>query len=125
LHRFHLGAGRASDADAVLDFTIALESLLLPYDEETRRSELSYRFRLHGAHYLSDSVTDRPTISSQLRSIYDMRSRLVHGNNYPNVIEVRNTRMIADEFARRGLLKAVTHGFPSADLFRGLALGVV
>ncbi|MFM9570406.1 hypothetical protein ACKI1I_11640 [Streptomyces turgidiscabies] len=36
LHRFCSGVARTNDTDAVLDFTIALESLLLPYDANAR-----------------------------------------------------------------------------------------
>ena len=59
LHRFVAGSARDIDADAILDFSIALESLLLPYDSQTRHSDLSYRFRLHGAHYLAAKSRDR------------------------------------------------------------------
>ena len=38
LHRFHLGNGRINPVDAVLDFVIALESLLLPFDADARHA---------------------------------------------------------------------------------------
>jgi hypothetical protein len=69
LHRFFAGVARQgiSDflpsgadrnaTDAVLDFAIALEALLLPYDENARHADLSYRFRMHGAHFLADEAT--------------------------------------------------------------------
>jgi hypothetical protein len=46
---FHPGGADRNAADAVLDFTIALEALLLPYDEKARHGDLGYRFRVHGA----------------------------------------------------------------------------
>jgi len=43
LRRSNIGNGREDAADALVDFVIALEALLLPYDEQTRRSEMTYR----------------------------------------------------------------------------------
>ncbi len=83
LHRFVAGVARHSHTDAVLDFTIALEALLLPYDTNAKRGELGYRFRVHGAHYLASTAADRATTFKQLGDIYEMRSRLVHGGKYP------------------------------------------
>jgi hypothetical protein len=122
LHRFAAGVARGDAADAVLDFTIALEGLLLPYDEDTRRSELAYRFRLHGAHYISDSPGERRDIFNQLRAVYDLRSRLVHGGDYPAPVQIRDIRIVAHDLARRGLLRAVREGFPKAEAFNKMML---
>lgn len=71
LHRFSLGASRQSSADALVDSVVALESLLLPYDSSTRHADLSYRFRVHGAHYLARTKRERPEIDKQLRDLYN------------------------------------------------------
>ncbi|WP_455354649.1 hypothetical protein [Streptomyces sp. SYSU K217416] len=125
LHRFCSGVARTNDTDAVLDFTIALESLLLPYDANARHSELSYRFRLHGAYYLTDQAGERQEMSKKLNSLYTMRSRLVHGGKYPTPEEISTTRKAARELAQRGLMQAVHGGFPTAEDFTRMALGVM
>ncbi|MFE2704531.1 MULTISPECIES: hypothetical protein [Streptomyces] len=124
LHRFCSGVARTNDTDAVLDFTIALESLLLPYDANARHSELSYRFRLHGAYYLTDEPSQRQEMSKTLNALYTMRSRLVHGGKYPTAEEIRATRQSARELAQRGLMQAVHGGFPTANSFTRMALGL-
>jgi hypothetical protein len=63
LHRFGTALARDAYADGVLDLTIALEALLLPYDENARRGDLGYRFRVHGAHYLSERADERPEVA--------------------------------------------------------------
>jgi hypothetical protein len=123
VHRFITGAARQSDVDAVVDFTIVLESLLLPYDEDTRRGDLSYRFRMHGAHYLASESHERHTVAKQLRDIYETRSRLVHGGKYPDSAKINETRDLAYGFARRGLLRALHSGFPTATQFNEMVLG--
>lgn len=123
LHRFCLGAARATSTDAVLDFVICLESLLLPYDEQARRGDLGYRFRIHGAHYLSNTRKDRKETASRLAGLYELRSRLVHGGKYPAKVEVEDARVVAEQLARRGLLRAVTSGFPTATTFKDMVLG--
>jgi Apea-like HEPN len=96
------GGSDRNAADAVLDFTIALEALLLPYDENARHGDLSYRFRMHGAHYLVDDPTQRAALVRKLSGIYEMRSRLVHGGKYPSLDEIKAARGDARELARRG-----------------------
>jgi hypothetical protein len=124
LHRFMSGAARNNDTDAVLDFTIALEALLLPYDSDTRRGDLGYRFRMHGACFLEDDTAERTVIFRRLRDVYDMRSRLVHGGGYPEASEIRIAREDAHDFARRGLLRAVHGRFPDVEAFRRMLLGL-
>ena len=122
LHRFVAGAARMEITDAILDYTIALEALLLPDDS---RGDLSYRFRMHGAHYLSDSQNQRAATATELRDLYKMRSRLVHGGRYPEQAEMITMRDSAQELARRGLLRAVHEGFPTSETYERMMLGAV
>ena len=93
LHRFAAGIARQNDADAVLDFVIALEALLLPYDLDARHGDLSYRFRVHGAMFIAITPEIQPReIFRQLRNLYEMRSRLVHGWQVPNLRRRSQTR---------------------------------
>jgi hypothetical protein len=124
LHRFSSGVARASHVDGVLDFVIALESLLLPYDENARRSELGYRFRVHGAHLLSQAKSQRRQTARQLSDLYGLRSRLVHGSSYPAPAEIETGWTTSKEFARRGLHDAVMNRFPTAEQFNKMTLGV-
>lgn len=123
IHRFALGARREDSADAILDFTIALESLLLPYDEDARRGDLGYRFRMHGAHYLESSPDQRKLTLKKLGKIYEVRSRLVHGGKYPSQETIIETRTDAYDLARRGLLRAIREGFPRPETFKAMLLG--
>lgn len=123
LHRFVAGVARENATDAVLDFTIALEALLLPYDLNARRGDLGYRFRIHGAHYLAERPEHRHAIAKQLRDIYELRSRLVHGGGYPDQAQVTSTRETACGLACCGLLRAVRRGFPKPETFNSMVLG--
>jgi hypothetical protein len=124
LHRFSAGIARASHVDGVLDFVIALESLLLPYDENARRGELGYRFRIHGAHLLSTTKSQRRQTARQLSDLYTLRSRLVHGSRYPSSSEIETGWTVSKEFARRGLYDAVMDRFPTIDQFNAMVLSV-
>lgn len=121
-HRVLSGATRENPADRFLDYVIALEILLLPVDRRTRHGDLTYRFRLHGALFLADSPEHRERVWDQLDEIYDIRSRLVHGDKYPDSAEVDEHAGIARDLAISGLLRALSDGFPTADTFRSLAL---
>lgn len=123
LHRFSSGVARSNHVDGVLDFVIALESLLLPFDENARRGDLGYRFRIHGAHLLSATKSERRQIARQLSDLYNLRSRLVHGSSYPSTADIEAGWNSAKEFARRGLYRAVTEKFPTSAEFNSMILG--
>jgi Apea-like HEPN len=124
LHRFYSGASRVNHVDGVLDFVISLEALLLPYDEDARRGDLGYRFRVHGGHYLALKRSDRDKIARQLTDLYSLRSRLVHGGHYPTPSAIDEAWMAARTLAQRGLLRAVTTKFPTAADFKSTVLGI-
>jgi hypothetical protein len=122
LHRFSLGCSRTERVDALLDHVIALEALLLPYDPETRRGDLAYRFRMHGAYWMG-SAASRASTFRDLRDLYDMRSRLVHGGKYPSKKEIAASADVAQQLAAVGLRRALHEQFPSAKLFNEMLLG--
>jgi len=123
LHRFFLGSTRDNAIDSLLDYIIALECFFLPYDPATRHSDLGYRFRLHGAHYIGTSFEERRSIWKQLRDLYDIRSRLVHGSHYPAPAEIQSSTQVARSLAERAFLKAVRSHFPRVEEFNDWALG--
>ena len=122
LHRYLSGAARSISANALLDLVITLEAILLPYDEYARHGDLSYRFRMHGAHYLACDSEDRTNVFRQLDNLYSLRSRLVHGGKYPDQAEVDLARTTASRLATVGLLRAVNTSFPTAAEFRCILL---
>ncbi|MBV9856099.1 MAG: hypothetical protein JOY82_16530 [Streptosporangiaceae bacterium] len=123
LHRFLLGSIREDQADSLLDFTIALECIFLPYDPSTRQAELAYRFRLHGTHYISSSLHERRETWKRLRDLYDVRSRLVHGSEYPSAAEIAEKVEAARNLAQTALLKAVRSHFPRVEELTAMVLG--
>lgn len=122
LRRFGLGCGREDGADALVDFVVALEALLLPYGDD-QRTEMSFRFRLHGAHFLAGNPIERPLLYRQLEQLYVIRSRMVHGGRPPAPEEVQVAVKNAHSLAARGLLKAVSQGFPDGTHFKRAVLG--
>jgi hypothetical protein len=77
------GAGRASversREQAFLLFAIALETLILP---ESDSQELTYRLRVRVAHLLGRDRTQRAALSSMIRDLYKIRSKIVHNGSY-------------------------------------------
>ena len=123
------GGTDRSAADAMLDFTVALEALLLPYDIHARDSNLAARFRDHGTCFLAAGSSQRAVIRERLGRIYKVRSRLVHGDGgkhrtYPGPDEISRARDDARELAQRGLLRAVHEGFPTAEAFNQMVTGL-
>jgi hypothetical protein len=78
--------------DKIVDYTIALETLFLSANGKAADGELAYRFRLNGAALLSRcSVEYSPAeIFTALKSLYDLRSKVVHANDDSTVIEAAN-----------------------------------
>ena len=122
LRRFGLGCGREDFADALVDFVVSLEALLLPYADD-QRTEMSFRFRLHGAHFIAGNPAEKPVLYRQLEQLYSIRSRMVHGGKPPAPEEVQTAAKNAQSLAARGLLKAVSQGFPDSAYFKRAVLG--
>jgi hypothetical protein len=122
LHRFAMGCARSEFIDALLDFVIALEALLLPYDREARSGDLSYRFRAHGAAYLASDLNGRSKVWRDLQDLYNLRSRAVHGDAYPSRPEAKEAMLLARSYAATGLLRAIQNGFPDPPAFQTMLL---
>jgi hypothetical protein len=118
LHRLHLGYSREDDPDALLDFVIALEALLLPDGDQ----ELKYRFCVNGSLYLRPEGGTASGIHASLGNLYKTRSRLVHGGKRQKRDDVEVASNEARRFASIGLLRAVSSGFPTAKDFDAMLL---
>ncbi|MCW3101228.1 MAG: hypothetical protein JWL77_6846 [Chthonomonadaceae bacterium] len=114
LHRLLRGCG--SQAPAFLDLAIALEAALL----EGTRSELAYRFRLYGALFLTAERNSEAT-AEELKEIYEVRSRLVHGTPVP-APRLRAAEATARTLATAVARKAVENGWPTSAALDELAL---
>lgn len=122
LRRFMLGAARRSNADSIVDHATALEGVLLPPTGDNR--ELRYRFSLHGAVFIADDPSERQKLQKSMTSLYDLRSRLVHGGtSHPTHEELTEGVEIAYKLSRRALRKAVERGWPDQTTFYDLLLG--
>lgn len=106
LFRALRGFGAHRQESAFLDFTIALEAVLLC----GITTELAYRFRLYGALFLADSLDAQETFK-RLKNIYEVRSKLVHGGS------IKRENLMAAQvdvvpLARAVIRKAVEFGWP-------------
>lgn len=75
------GANRDRRQDAVLDYSIGLESLLT----KGVKDELSYRFALRGATIINWHGGGKQDAYESLRKFYELRSRIVHGSHVDDV----------------------------------------
>jgi hypothetical protein len=119
LRRFSLACAQDSAAEAIIDFVIALEALFVP----DAAGELSYQLRLNGARYLGETPEDRVRIFQLLKELYGLRSKLVHGNwvRIPSR-ELEDRLAHAREIVAKALIKALSHGWPTAGDFVKAAL---
>lgn len=73
--KFTSGINRYYAEDALLDFSVALESLLA-MDKE----QISFKIRLYLALLIGDSYNERAKIVDDVKKFYSFRSNFVHGN---------------------------------------------
>lgn len=93
-----------------------------PLDPQSRGGDLSYRFRIHGAMFIADRLPERRDLFRELRNLYGIRSRIVHGDQYPTGSEALSASQVARRLAARGLVKALREGFPNAAKFNKLVV---
>ena len=77
LYRVFRGCSVPRGESGLLDFAIALEAALLDTNQE-----LAFKFRLYGALFFRKVRFPSATFE-ELKSIYDARSKLVHGGALP------------------------------------------
>jgi hypothetical protein len=119
LHRFRSAVCEPSPVDALIDYTIALEALLLPGMKE----EASFRLALYGARYLEADLAERQQVFKELRTLYKTRSGFVHGTEpLTDVEKFEALRKTARDLSGRLLVKALRQGWPTMEQFKHLAL---
>lgn len=82
-HRFLLGRKRMDLVDKLIDYVISWESLLLTKEGNPATNELSYRFSINGSSLITaiSKTEDRKKHFKMMRSIYTLRSDIVHGGD--------------------------------------------
>jgi hypothetical protein len=124
LHRFSLGCSRDEPVDAVVDFTVCLEAILLPYQPEARQGEVRYRFLTHGSLYFESNPERRAAVRKLLDNIYSVRSALVHGVARKDAPDIDEAMRAARELAAIGLRNCLDGGFPTGKDFTDAVLGI-
>lgn len=76
IRRLRTAGTRHEKEDALVDYVVGLEALLGKADE---RTELNFRFKVRGAVLLADRRPDRKAWMQTLNGLYNLRSRIVHG----------------------------------------------
>jgi len=98
ISRFNYAFYRLSPHDKIIDHCIALESIYI-----RDNSELSYKLALRCSHFLSSTSTERMSMFKTLRETYNLRSQIVHGNNWKD-LEI-NEAMETEELVRQSIKK--------------------
>ncbi len=120
IRRVALAMAREDPSEALVDYTVALEALLLG---GTEMGEARRRFALNGAAFAGSSASDRKRLYNELSEIYSARSVLVHGVSpgekrakkvRDNISTIRDN---ACEIARASVRKALDSGWPKESDF--------
>ncbi len=124
-NRFSLALSRFMDSyrkpiagDRLVDYWIALESLLLPGEKE---GELRFRAALRGAWFISKNSDQRTKIFDDLKKSYDSRSAVVHGTekSIPEGIVLQT-----EDYLRHVLRRCIELGStPTSELLNSLVMG--
>lgn len=94
--------------DKVVDYVIAMETLFLTTPGSEIGQELKYRLRVNGTLLLRQCLSlDSRTIFDALKSLYDLRSAVVHGAEDKRILKPANDFIRAmnadDEHHKHGL----------------------
>lgn len=92
------GGSRNQPKDAIIDYSVGLESLL-----NEGENEIAYKFALRGATILSWEGGIRKDYYKNLHEIYRIRSSLVHGDKRikQKRLNIEEASHIAEEYLRR------------------------
>jgi len=81
IRRLRAAGTRSQKEDALVDYVVGLEALLGTKDEKT---EMNYRFQVRGTVPLAKRRSERRHHLKLLRELYNLRSRIVHGQTISN-----------------------------------------
>lgn len=118
---------RENEIDTFLDVMIAAEALFLA----DAKGELSFRFSQRAAFLLGTSPAQRAAILDRYRVAYDVRSKIVHGDQPPKSrIKLAGEEVSLNRFTNiifNDLLRAserfLERGMPTAGDWQGLLVG--
>jgi hypothetical protein len=119
LSRFSIAVTERVAADAILDYAIALEAVLLPGISD----EVSFRFSLHGALLLEATLATRKNIQKQFKTLYGARCKLAHGEEGGTTKKFTGLAPDARDLCSRALIKSLRDGWPTQGFFDDLVLG--
>ena len=86
IRRFSYAHDRYRLEDRIVDLMIAAESLFLSdFKKDNYIGELRYRLSLRAACFLASDGEARKLIFRQMRTVYDLRSAIVHRGDTENV----------------------------------------
>ncbi|NOT09432.1 MAG: hypothetical protein HOP28_14675 [Gemmatimonadales bacterium] len=113
----------AEHVDAFIDAVIVWENLFGLGDSQ----ELSYRVSVNMAFVLADHPAERVALQREIKLLYNLRSRVVHGGEHLDGLKAHNTRLRAHELTLASLRKLL-NSYPSLlgakpDAFTALILG--
>lgn len=114
IRRFSQANDRSNDEDEIIDLMIASESLFLASDGGNQ-GELSYRLSHRAAMYLGSSLENQKYMFNFMRSAYNVRSKIVHGDtpDLPKKQDGNKYESLKDfcrdleEYLRQGVKKAI------------------
>ena len=106
----------STDHPAFRDLATELEAALL----KDTRTELAYRFCLYGALVLAPEHEPEAT-AGQLKEVYELRSRLVHGTPVP-AARLHAAETTARTLATAVVRNAVENDWPTREAMDQLAL---
>lgn len=118
--RLSSAAVRLDPADRLVDAVIGMEAILLA--GMSQKTELRYRFALHYARVCADGMA-REGAFRFARDIYDLRSKVVHGEAFDGPIKVGDANLAPDAAADaarealRSLVKRFLHAAPAGRPF--------
>jgi len=96
LKRFNDSYNKNKKEDKLIDYMVALESLLLRED-----SELTYKMAMRGAYLLGRNFHERRELFETIKKAYSLRSKIVHGNTLKDSVKVLNEEYSLDDFLAR------------------------
>jgi hypothetical protein len=101
LSRFNKGCLEQEQEDKLIDYVIALESILI----ENSGTDLKLRFSLRGASLLGKSQDERSELFKRLGDAYKFRNNLVHGSTKVDFFKVDVDTL--SHIAGRAILKMI------------------
>lgn len=101
VRRFNYAYERRKAEDKIVDYMVAFEALFSKEHEDAE--SIGYKLSVRAAHFFERDYMKRRQIMKTMKSVYNLRSKIVHGETLKPNVEIDDIANTIEEYLRKAI----------------------